>query len=170
MIRFASIASSVVLAILCIGCSVRYTERVPGFQPGYADQRLGESTYQVRVGEAWPKDWADLEKFAVYRAADITEANSKRYFVILNSSSQTNSYYIASPATSTTSGTATQIGGTTYFNATTTTLPSTVGSISGGWYTLDFKILSDSELPNYRRVVDSQQVKSDLKYFIDSRR
>ena len=72
----------VCLVILLAACSVRYGPRVPGFVPGYVDQQLGDSTYQVKVGEAWPKDWPDLEKFALYRAAEITSRgaiNSLQY-------------------------------------------------------------------------------------------
>ena len=91
------------LALFLLGCSVRYVERVPGIQPGYVDQQLGENTYQVKIGEAWPKDWADLEKFAMYRAAEITESKGKRYFTVLNSSSQTSTYYISTQSSSSTS-------------------------------------------------------------------
>lgn len=62
MLRLLSIA---VIITMIIGCSVRYGPRIPGFQPGYEEERLGEDTYQVRIGEAWPKDWQDLEKFAL---------------------------------------------------------------------------------------------------------
>jgi len=168
--RVICIASIFIFAAISVGCAVRYTARVPGFQPGYTDQQLGESTYQIKIGEAWPKDWPDLEKFAMYRAAEITESTGKRYFKVLNASSQTSTYYITSPATSTTSATSTRTGNTTYINATTTTSPSTTGAISGGWYILDFRVLSDSEASSHDRIVDSQQVKRDLQYFINSRR
>jgi hypothetical protein len=168
--RLIYIASILIITAVSTGCSVRYAARVPGFQPGYTDQRLGESTYQIKIGEAWPKDWPDLEKFAMYRAAEITESTGKRYFAVLNASSQTSTYYITSPTSSTTSATGTRIGNTTYINANTTTTPGTTSTISGGWYILDFKVLSDSETNSHNRVVDGQQVKRDLQYFINSRR
>lgn len=168
--RIAKIASILFVAKICTGCAVRYTQRIPGFQPGYTDKQLGESTFQIKIGEAWPKDWPDLEKFAIYRAADITESKSKRYFVVLNASTQTSTYYISSPSTSNTTATATRVGNTVYLHSATATMPGTTGAISGGWYILDFKVLSASELPNYSRVIDSQQVKRDLQYFINSRR
>ena len=28
-------------------CAVRYGPRIPGIQPGYVEQRLGEMTYQI---------------------------------------------------------------------------------------------------------------------------
>lgn len=160
----------IVLCLYMTGCAVRYGPRIPGFQPGYEDQQLGVDTYQIKIGEAWQKDWPDLEKFAMYRAAEITESKSKRYFAILNASSQTSTYYMTSPTTSTTVGSARNIGGTAYVNATTTTTPGITSTISGGWYILEFRLLSDSEAAAQNRVVDSQQVKRDLQYFINGRR
>lgn len=176
MISRMNLKRSVFLSLLLLaalvnsGCAVRYGPRIPGLQPGYTDQQLGESTYQIKIGEAWPKDWPDLEKFAMYRAAEITESSSRRYFKVLNSTTQTSTYHIASPATSNTSATASRVGNTTFVNATTTTTPGTVSTFSGGWYILEFRVLSDSELGSSARVVDAQQVKRDLHYFINGRR
>ena len=89
---------------LLAGCSVRYTERVPGFQPGYEEQRLGEDTWQVRIGEAWPKDWPDLEKFGVYRAAEITTRQGRRYFEVIDASTNITSYSIPVPTQTVTNG------------------------------------------------------------------
>lgn len=158
------------LAALLAGCSVRYVERIPGFQPGYTTTRLGETTYQVRIGEAWPKDWPDLEKFALYRAAEITEESGGRYFAILSASSQTSSYNVALPQTAQTTGSVTQVGNVAYLNATTRTTPGSAATISGGWYILDFKVLTDEDLAVYRSAADSQQIKKDLRYFIEARR
>ena len=169
-LHLSRLAFGLSVALLCTSCAVRYAPRIPGFQPGYADQQLGEATYQIKIGEAWPKDWPDLEKFAMYRAAEITEAKSKRYFVVLNASSQISTHYITTPTTSATSATASRIGSTTYLKATTTTTSGTTSAISGGWYTLDFRVLSDVELATHERVVDSQQVKRDLDFFINARR
>ncbi|OWS69417.1 hypothetical protein CBI30_09585 [Polynucleobacter aenigmaticus] len=158
------------ITLLTFGCSVRYTERVPGFQPGYVDTQLGQDTYQVKIGEAWQKDWADLEKFAMYRASEITESKGKRYFTVLSSSSQTSTYYITSPGTSTTSGTASVVGSTAYINSTTTTTPGFTAPISGGWYILDFRVISNEDVTKNRKVVDAQQVKRDYEMFINGRR
>lgn len=159
------------LAVL-VGCaaSVKYAPRVPGFVPGYVDQRLGEDTYQVRIGEAWPKDWRDLEKFAMYRAAELTQQGGKRYFAVLDASSRTNEYTIQTPTTSTTTGTINTVGYTSHINATTTTTGGGSSTIRGGWYTLEFRIISDSEIADHTDVVDSNQIIRDLKYFIDARR
>lgn len=158
------------ITLLTFGCSVRYTERVPGFQPGYVDTQLGQDTYQVKIGEAWQKDWADLEKFAMYRASEITESKGKRYFTVLSSSTQTSTFYITSPGTSSTSGTASVVGSTAYINSTTTTTPGFTAPISGGWYILDFRVISNEDVTKNRKVVDAQQVKRDYEMFINSRR
>jgi hypothetical protein len=151
-------------------CAVRYGPRIPGVQPGYVEQRLGETTYQIKIGEAWPKDWPDLEKFAMYRAAETTKAQGQRYFAVLEATTQISSYEIASPAVATTQATANTIGGTTSVSATTTISPARTATISGGWYTLDYRVLTAEELKSHSRVVDSEQVIKDLRYFIDTRR
>ena len=151
-------------------CAVRYGPRIPGIQPGYVEQRLGEATYQIKIGEAWPKDWPDLEKFAMYRAAETTKAHGQRYFAVLEATTQVSSYEITSPAIATTQGTANRIGNTTFISATTTVTPARTSTISGGWYTLEYRILTSDELKQYTKVIDSDQVIMDLRYFIDSRR
>lgn len=151
-------------------CSVHYGPRVPGFVPGYVDNRLGENTYQIKIGEAWPKDWPDLEKFAMYRASKITQERGLRYFVATSASTQISNYTINTPTTTHTSGTANVIGNTAYINTTSRTTGSSTSNISGGWYILDFKVLTESDLQNYEMVIDSESVMADLKYFIDARR
>ena len=171
MRRIFIISFLMILAAGLLGaCSVQYGPRVPGFVPGYVDSRLGENTYQVKIGEAWPKDWDDLEKFAMYRASEITQERGLRYFVVTNATTRTTSYTINIPTTTNTTGTANIYGDTAYINTTSTTTGGGSTTISGGWYTLDFKVLSESDLVNYARVVDSKSVMSDLKYFIDARR
>lgn len=170
MVRLKALFLLAFVVLLLSACAVRYGPRIPGIQPGFMEERLGEQTYQVKIGEAWPKDFPDLEKFALYRAAEITRSRDQRYFVILNATTQVRSYEIISPAVSNTTATANTIGNTTYVSGTTVTTPPRASTISGGWYTLDFRILSQSELTSNSRVVDSEQVISDLRYFIDSRR
>jgi hypothetical protein len=170
MIRLAKAILFMLLLGLLNACAVRYGPRIPGIQPGYVDERLGEKTYQIRIGEAWPKDFPDLEKFAIYRAADITRTSGQRYFVILNATTQVTNYEIVSPAVSNTTATANSVGNTTFITATTTTTPARSSTVSGGWYTLDFRIISQSDLPNHSKVVDSEQVINDLRYFIEGRR
>ena len=160
------------LTLLLAGCaaSVRYAPRVPGFIPGYVDQRLGENTYQVKVGEAWPKDWPDLEKFAMYRAAEVTMQNGRRYFVVLKASSRVNSYTIPIPSTTTTTGTVNTIGSTAFINATSTTTGGGSANISGGWYIVEYMLIPDEDVGKHENVVDATAVINNLKYFIDSRR
>lgn len=155
------------ILFLC-GCSVRYTERVPGIQPGYVDSQLGQDTYQVKIGEAWQKDWADLEKFALYRASEITKSKNRRYFLILNSSTQISPNYLTIPSSTTTNSTASVSGSTAYISSTSTSTPSVTAPISGGWYTLDFRVLANADATG--KVVDAQQIIHDYQIFIDSRR
>lgn len=166
--------AKVLLLVFLLGgltsCAVRYGPRIPGIQPGYVEERLGDQTFQVKIGEAWPKDFPDLEKFAVFRAAEVTRSQGQRYFAILNATTQVQTYEITSPAVSNTTATANTIGSTTFISATTTSAPARTSTISGGWYTLDFRVLTPSELSNYPRVVDSDSVFRDLRYFIDGRR
>jgi hypothetical protein len=152
------------------GCSVRYVERVPGFQPGYTDQQLGENTYQVKIGEAWPKDWPDLEKFAMYRAAEITESKNMRFFTVIDATTRTNTFYITNPGSSSTTGSVNVNGSSAYINTNTISTPTVTTPISGGWYILDFRIISDADVTSTKNVVDSQQIKKNYHFFIDSRR
>jgi hypothetical protein len=158
------------ILILVTGCAVRYGPRIPGFQPGYEEERLGEETYQVRIGEAWPKDWPDLEKFALYRAAEVTVTAGQRYFAVVTASSRINSYLVTTPTTTTTIGSATVAGNTISGSAVSTTTGGSAYNIEGRWYVMDFKILTSPDTSKYTTVVDAQQVMEDLKYFITKRR
>ena len=106
----------------------------------------------------------------MYRAAELTQQNGRRYFAVLNASSRVTDYAIPLPATSKTTGTISHMGSTAYVNATTTTTGGGTANISGGWYTLEFEIISDAATAERRDIVDSQRVMRDLKYFIESRR
>jgi len=141
-----------------------------GFSPVMLSIASVRQRYQIKIGEAWPKDWPDLEKFAMYRAAETTKEHGQRYFAVLGATTRVKSYEIASPAIETTQGAANRIGNTTFISATTTVTPARTSTISGGWYTLEYKILSAEELKQYARVIDSERVIKDLRYFIDSRR
>lgn len=163
-------AGFIALIFILGGCSVRYVERIPGVQPGYVDKQLGTDTYQVSIGEAWPKDWADLEKFALYRAADITISKNKRYFQILDSGIHTSTTYVTMPTTSTTTSTASVSGKTAYITSNAVSSPVVTTEISGGWYILDFRIITNENEVGKEKIVDSQRVISDYKYFIDGRR
>ena len=46
--------------------------------------------------------------------------------------------------------------------------PSLTAPTSGGWYTLDFRILANADPTG--KVVDAQQIIRDYQIFIDSRR
>ncbi len=158
------------MGLVLSGCSVRYVPRIPGFQPGYKDVRLGERSYQVTIGEAWPKDWRDLEKFALYRAAELTKGMGLRYFAILDSSTQTTQATINTPSNSYTTGTASIYGSTAIVNTRTVTNPGVPINLEGRFYTLEFEALPSLTDSKGREVKDSQEVMDSLKYFIDARR
>jgi hypothetical protein len=162
----------IVLSIVISGCaaSVKYAERIPGFRPGYVDQQLGEHTYQVRIGEAWPKDWHDLEKFAMFRAAEVAQQNGFRYFAVTNSSTRISRYTIAIPQTTTTNAVVSVHGNAAHVSSTSTTTGGGNANISGGWYTLDYRLIAEDDIENYNNVVDSKDVIESLRYFIDHRR
>lgn len=154
------------VCILLSSCSVRYGPRIPGFQPGYQEEKLGKNTFHVRIGEAWPKDWSNLEKFALYRAAERTTENGKIFFAVLSASSQITSY--ATPIISSSTGSVNVVGQTAYINSNTVT--SGGSSIQGGWYYMDYKIVEEKDAPSYKTVIDARAVMEDLKEFIDQRR
>lgn len=152
--------------VLISSCSVRYGPRIPGFQPGYEEEQLGKDTFHVRIGEAWPKDWQNLEKFALYRAAESTMEKGKFFFAVLKASSQIASY--ATPVVSQSTGSVNAVGQTAYINVTT--VSSGGGSIQGGWYYLDYKIIEEKDASSYKTVVDARVIREDLRDFIDQRR
>lgn len=86
----------------------------------------------------------------------------------ISSTTQINQYQITVPTT--TSGQVTTFNGTAYVNAVTTTYPGSSSTVSGGWYTLVFKVVPHEAVGQYERLIDSNSVKNDLKYFIQSRR
>lgn len=172
MPRLFVAAATLIAVVVLSGCaaSVKYAPRVAGFQPGYVEQRLGDDTYQVRIGEAWPKDWPDLEKFAMFRAAEITKSRGDRYFKVLNASSRVNNYAITSPGYASTTGTAFSNRGNTVISATTVVTPPQTATLQGGWYSLDFRVYTEGQAPAGEPIVDADQIIRDLRYFIDSRR
>jgi hypothetical protein len=106
----------------------------------------------------------------MYRAAELTQQSGKRYFAVLAASSRVSHYAMPLPSTSQTTGTVGVFGNTAYVNTTTTTTGGGNLNISGGWYTLDFKVLDDSAAGTRPDIVDSEEVKKNLNLFIDSRR
>lgn len=162
--------SVALLMLSACAASVKYAPRVVGITPGYVDQRLGERTFQVKIGEAWPKDFDDLEKFALYRAAEVTLSNGGTYFEVLSSSSRVTNYSILMPSSTITTGTATLSGNTAYIDTRSTTSGGGTMALSGGWYTMDYKVLTAKPTEGARPVVDAAQIQRDFEYFIESRR
>ncbi len=170
MSKAIRLLSVVFVLIFLAGCGVKYAPRVPGFCPGYTDNRLGEYTYQVVIGEAWSRDWPNLEKFAVYRAAELTKNSGRNYYVVLSASSRITTSSYTTPTTATTVGSINTVGNTAYLNSTTRYSGGNTISAQGGWYYLDFKMISDGEISDYNQVVSADKVMAELQYFIDKNR
>lgn len=167
----------IALFISCLsGCSswsttLKYREAsyIPGAHRsviGYRDEKLGEMRYQIYAGQAWPKDWQNLSKIAIYRAADLTVQNGYKYFTVISDFADAQHYAI--PGNSTTRTTANVVGNAVY--ATSYTTHNSGGSISGGTYYLDFLILKDDEVNSYEKVFSAEKVMNELRFFIESRK
>jgi len=151
-------------------CATPYAPRIPGLAAGYEEEQLGDRTYQVRVGQGWPSDRPNLGKFALYRAAEITLAKGHRFFNIMSSSDFSQSYSIYAPSVSNTTVSGNVVGRTFSGTATTTTTAGGPVSIDAHWSHIDFRLIDESDVKNYERVVDARKVIDDLKFFIDRRR
>jgi hypothetical protein len=166
----AMILAAIIALVPLTGCSARYTPRIAGFQPGYEQERLGERTYQIRVGEAWPKDRPIIGKLALYRAAEITLENGFHYFSVLSSSDYETNFTLYSPGTSTSTTTASLVGGTLTARTTTVTTPGSATTIQGNWTYPDIRLVKREEVAGASNVIEAQKVIDDLKYFIERRR
>src|SRR3990172_8030392 len=100
--RIQGLLCYLLIVVALIGCATPYGRRVPGLASGYEDEQLGERTYQVRVGKGWPSDVPNMQKFALYRAAELTIQNGHQYFSITASSNFSQSTAIYAPSVSTT--------------------------------------------------------------------
>jgi hypothetical protein len=168
VVRFSYVL--IALLILFGGCATRYERRIPGLFAGYEDEQLGERTYQVRVGKGWASDRPNLEKYALYRAAEITSERGYKYFAILGTTNFAINRAVYAPSISTTNVTGTVVGGMFTGSAVTTTTGGGVGVIEEHWAHIDFRLIDTAEVPAHRDAIDAQKVIADLKFFIDRRR
>lgn len=170
-------AATFVLLSLLTGCAsgkIRYApcdqswKARMGFanSTGYIDQRMGENTHQVRVGEAFEDESAELEKFALYRASEIALASGNEYFVVQNAGHQIKDHVIEKPQTTTTSVTATAAGE----EIVSTTVPATMTVVQGAWYVMDYAVTNEPNEQAGQAIHRAADVQADLKYFIESRR
>jgi hypothetical protein len=167
-VRLLCALMAVVLGLA--GCATRYERRIPGLYAGYEDEQLGDRTYQVRVGKGWASDRPNLEKYALYRAAEITTEKGYHYFAIIGTNNFAINRALYAPSVSNTNVTGTMIGRTFTGTAVTTTTGGRAGVIEEHWAHLDFRLLDASEIRAHSDVIDAQKVISDLKFFIDRRR
>src|SRR5215475_6020311 len=113
---------------------------------------------------------ANLEKYALYRAAEITTEKGYRYFAVIGRSNFAISRAYYAPSVSTTNMTGTVTGGMLTETAVTMTTGGGVGVIDEHWAHLDFRLVDAREIAAHRNVIDAQKVIADLKFFIDRRR
>jgi hypothetical protein len=48
----------------------------------YYDAQLGRRTWEVRARDVWPEARSDLDRFVLYRAAELTRGFGYRYFTV----------------------------------------------------------------------------------------
>lgn len=168
--RIQGLLCSLLIVLTLIGCATPYGRRVPGLASGYEDEQLGQRTYQVRVGKGWPSDVPNMQKFALYRAAELTTQRGYQYFSITASSNFSQSTVIYAPTVSTTTVTG-SVGRTPFSGSATTVGPPTqAGVIEAHWVHLDFRMLDHAEVATAPGVIEAQKVIDDLKFFIERRR
>jgi hypothetical protein len=110
-----------------------------------------------------------MQKFALYRAAELALQKGYRYFAITSSNNFAESIGIYAPTVST--STVTGSVGTIPFSGTATTIgpPHQAGVIEAHWVSLDFRLLEPAEITTSTNVVEAQKVIDDLRLFIERR-
>jgi len=163
-----------VMALMLAACAagrLGYGPRTAG-APGYEDIQLGENTWQVRIAEVWPEDWPDMEKFALYRAAEVTEAQGGVAFQVIGAAQQLHTYHVPAPTSSmllgttvTPDGRIVRYGAEVPFYGFGRPAREVVSSA----YYLDYRILGPADVVNNPDVLRPAQVKRDLGIFIANR-
>lgn len=168
-----------VVALLISGCSswstdLKYRKKsyIPGSDSaviGYEDSQIGEKSYIVKVGQAWPSDWPNLEKVALYRAAEITKSRGGTAFIVHNSEMIQDNYLLRNPTTVNTFGSANSYNGQTNFSATSYISGGGSSVIQGGRYFLEFTIiLSNEKISINDKIIYPDEVFKRFGYYIDS--
>jgi len=76
--------AAVLTVFVLVSCApVKYQRKVPGWNVGYEEEQFGLRTFEVRTSSRWPGALPDLEKFVLYRAAELTLEQGFRYFAVL---------------------------------------------------------------------------------------
>jgi len=133
---------------------------------GYDETKISDLRYEVYAGQAWPKDYKNLHKIALYRAAELTQNHGHKYFYIVDQDMRTQTYGMPIYQNSQINGHVS--GNTLYATANTTTTGG--GAISGGKYYLDFIIVPENKTQEFDHIISAEKVIKSLKYFIERRR
>ncbi|WDE97845.1 hypothetical protein PQO03_18635 [Lentisphaera profundi] len=133
---------------------------------GYDETKISDLRYEVYAGQAWPKDYHNLHKVALYRAAELTQEHGHNFFYIIDQDMSMQHYGMPIYQNTHTNGYIND--NTLYLNSHTTTTGG--GTISGGKYYLDFLIVPDYKTEGFDNIISAEKVIKSLKYFIDRRR
>jgi hypothetical protein len=75
--------ATVLLAIVVVaGCGTSYVARVPEWWDGFEEERLGVRTWVIWVGFGYLDERERLQRFALYRAAEIASAHGFANFTV----------------------------------------------------------------------------------------
>jgi hypothetical protein len=166
------IALLVLLALTaCASETLHYGPRT-ATTAGYEDIQLGESTWQVRLTDVRPAGWPDLEKFALYRAAEMTKAQGGVAFEVLGAAQQLHTYDIPVARPTMTWGTTITPDGRVLRYDTVApfySLEQPWRQFSSTYY-LDYRILGPAEAAKAPNALRQAQVMQDLGVFIQNRR
>jgi hypothetical protein len=107
------------LAVVLGGCATTY--QPTGFSGGYSQTQLGENIFRVSFrGNAYTSGERAAD-FTLLRSAELAAEHGFRYFVVVESASDSSVSMHTTPTQSYTTGSAYAIGNTAYGSARTTT-------------------------------------------------
>lgn len=169
--RLISALCALLLLTACAAGPLTYGPRTAGVA-GYEDVQLGENTWQVRIAGVWPDDWPDMEKFALYRAAEVTETQGGVAFEVIGAAQQLQTFPVPVVTSSMLLGTT--VGPDGRIIRYDTAMPfygfaRPTREMTSGTYYLDYRILGPAEAVNAPRVLRPAQVMRDLGVFISNR-
>ena len=107
------------LGVVISACATPYQRNA--FMGGYEETQLGENIFQVYFrGNGYTRR-ARATDFSLLRSAELALENGFTHFIIVDSSNISTQSAFTTPTTSQTTGSAHSYGGSTTFNATSTT-------------------------------------------------
>lgn len=120
-----NMSTKYVLLLFCIGftfftsCVTPYQSA--GLRGGFSETQLSENVFRVYFNGNGYTNSKRSTDFVLLRSAELTLINNFIYFIIVDSTSNTNISTYTSPTTSSTSGTMNTFGNHVYGHSTTTT-------------------------------------------------